>query len=286
MPDDTTALADIIATLKTWLATQGLAFGLRLLAAVAIFVIGRWVAGALSRGFGRLLDRAKVDPTLSGFFVRVVQVLLLVVVVLAALDQVGVKTTSLVTILGAAGLAIGLAMQGSLSNFAAGVMIIIFRPFKVGNFIEGGGVKGIVEEISIFHTHLRTPDNLKVIVPNSQINGGAITNFSAKDTRRCDLTFSVSYSDDLKVAQETIWKVLKSDERILQDPAPIVGVMNLGASGIDIVVWPWVKSSDFLPTKFFLNETIKRELEAAGCTIPFPQHDVHLHTVPPKAPKA
>lgn len=280
---DPVVVSDFAETAQLWLATQGLAFAMKLVAALAIFFIGRWLIGIICRLAGGALDRAKVDPTLRGFLVRIVQVLLLLFVILASLDQLGVKTTSLVAVLGAAGLAVGLAMQGSLSNFAAGVMIIIFRPFKVGNFIDAGGVKGIVEEISIFHTHLRTPDNLAVIVPNSQISGGTITNFSAKDTRRCDLTIGVSYDDDLRVAKEVIWKVLNADERILQDPKPIVGVMNLGESSVDIVVWPWVKASDFLQVKFYLNETIKRELEAAGCSIPYPQRDVHLHAVAAKS---
>jgi small conductance mechanosensitive channel len=275
MPDDSTFFNSFLEPVKLWLATQGLEFLLGLVSAAVIFVVGRWLTGRLSRLVGRGLERAKVDATLRAFLVRIVQVLLLVVVVLAALDRLGVKTTSLVAIIGAAGLAIGLAMQGSLSNFAAGVMIIFFRPFRAGDFIDAGGVKGIVEEISIFHTHLRTPDNLKVIVPNAQVNGGAITNFSAKDTRRCDFTVGVSYEDDLKVAKEAIWGVLRADARILQDPAPIVGVMNLGESAVEIVIWPWVKAGDFLAVKFDLNEGVKAALEAAGCTIPYPQRDVH-----------
>ncbi len=286
MPEQTqqiTAVSEFAETIQVWLATQGMAFAIKLVAALAIFFIGRWIVGLVCRLVGGAMDRAKVDPTLRGFLVRIVQVLLLTFVILASIDQLGVRTTSLVAVLGAAGLAVGLAMQGSMANFAAGVMIIIFRPFKVGNFIDAGGVKGIVEEISIFHTHLRTPDNLAVIVPNSQINGGAITNFSAKDTRRCDVTIGVSYDDDLKVAKDVIWKVLNADERILKEPAPIVGVMNLGESSVDIVVWPWVNASDFLAVKFHLNETIKSELEAAGCSIPYPQRDVHLHNVAPKS---
>lgn len=264
---------------REWLTVNGIGWAVRLVAAIAIFVIGRWVAKWIAAAFSRALDRAHVDPTLGRFLTRIVHTLLIVVVVLAAVDKVGVRTTSLVAIIGAAGLAIGLAMQGSLSNFAAGVMIILFRPFKVGNFIDAGGVKGIVEEIGIFHCYLRTPDNLAVIVPNSKISSDAITNFSAKETRRIDLTIGVSYGDNLKVAQETIWKVLNAEPRILKDPAPIVGVMNLGESSVDLVVWSWVKASDFLSTKFFLNETLKAELEAAGCTIPFPQRDVHLYPV-------
>ncbi|HEX2101910.1 MAG TPA: mechanosensitive ion channel domain-containing protein, partial [Candidatus Synoicihabitans sp.] len=178
--------------------------------------------------------------------------------------------------------AVGLALQGSLSNFAAGVMIITFRPFRVGNMIEAGGVRGIVEEISIFHTILRTPDNLQVIVPNSKINDGAITNFSTKPTRRIDLTIGVSYSDDLQLAQQTIRRVVEEHPKILKDPAPIIGTMNLAASAVEIVVWVWVNAPDVLPTRFYLIETLKTELEKAGCSIPFQQHDVHLHPVPDK----
>ncbi|MGH8021152.1 MAG: mechanosensitive ion channel family protein [Opitutaceae bacterium] len=270
---------DTIDSLVTWLTTTGVSFAINLIAALAIFVIGRRAANLIARTIGHALDRANVEATLSRFLVRIIRVALLVGVVIAALDTLGFKTTSLIAILGAAGLAIGLALQGSLSNFAAGVMIIIFRPFRVGNFIEAAGVSGIVEEISMFTTIMRTPDNRGVIVPNSSITADAITNFSAKDTRRIDLVFSVSYVDDLKVAQEVIRRVLDADERILKDPAPTVGVNNLGESSIDFVVWPWAKASDYLAVKFHLNETIKRELEAAGCSIPFPQRDVRVFPV-------
>jgi small conductance mechanosensitive channel len=275
---------ETIDTFLQWLATQGVAFAVKLLAAVAIFVIGRWVIGFVAKLLTRALDRAKVDATLSKFLVRIVSVVLLVGIVIAALDTLGFKTTSLVAILGAAGLAIGLALQGSLSNFAAGVMIIIFRPFRVGDFIEAAGTSGIVEEISIFHTIMRTPDNRGVVVPNSSITSGTIVNLAAKDTRRVDLTFSVAYDDDLKAAQAAIWRVLNADERILKDPAPIVGVMTLAESSVDIVVWPWVKRTDFLVVKFHLLEAIKAELEAAGCSIPFPQRDVHLIPMESKKP--
>lgn len=260
----------------TWLTTEGLAFGIRLLAALAIFIIGKWIVRLLCGLISKALERAKLDPTLNRFLTRITNVLLLIVVIMAALDMIGIKTTSLVAIIGAAGLAVGLAMQGSLSNFAAGVMIIIFRPFKIGDFIDAGGVKGIVEEISIFTTNLRTPDNLAVIVPNSAITGGSITNFAAKETRRIDLTFGIAYDDDISVAKKAIWEVLNADERILKDPAPIVGVMELADSSVNLIVWPWVNRSDFLTTKMDLNEKIKAAIEGAGCSIPFPQRDVHL----------
>ena len=260
----------------TWLTTEGLAFGIRLLAALAIFIIGKWIVRLLCGLISNALERAKLDPTLNRFLTRITNVLLLIVVIMAALDMIGIKTTSLVAIIGAAGLAVGLAMQGSLSNFAAGVMIIIFRPFKIGDFIDAGGVKGIVEEISIFTTNLRTPDNLAVIVPNSAITGGSITNFAAKETRRIDLTFGIAYDDDISVAKKAIWEVLNADERILKDPAPIVGVMELADSSVNLIVWPWVNRTDFLTTKMDLNEKIKAAIEGAGCSIPFPQRDIHI----------
>ena len=262
-----------------WLTTRGLDFAVNLLSALVIFYVGRWIAGMVSRFVSRALLRAKVDSTLTTFLTRIAYVLLLVMVVIAALGRLGINTTSFVAVVGAAGLAIGLAMQGSLANFAAGVLIIIFRPFKIGDFIDAGGVKGIVEEISIFTTNLRTPDNLGVIVPNSAITSGSITNFAAKDTRRIDLTFGISYDDDIATAKRTIWEVLNADERILKDPAPIVGVMELADSSVNLVVWPWVKRADFLTVKFDLNERVKAALEGAGCSIPYPQRDVHLHTV-------
>lgn len=269
----------LMQSLLDWLATRGADFIISLFAAAIIFFIGRWVARLVSGMVSNSLEKAHLDPTLNRFVTRMVNVVLMIVVILAALGKLGVQTTSFVAIIGAAGLAIGLAMQGSLANFAAGVLIILFRPFKIGDFIDAGGVKGIVEEISIFTTNLRTPDNLGVIVPNSAITGGSITNFAAKETRRVDMTFGIAYDDDIAAAKKAIWEVLNADERILKDPAPIVGVMELADSSVNIVVWPWVKRTDFLAVKFDLNEKVKAALEGAGCSIPFPQRDVHLYTV-------
>lgn len=265
-----------LETVQVWLMTEGLTFGGRLLGALAVFVIGKWVAGLLSGVLSGVLDRAKMDPTLNRFVTRLAKVLLLVVVILASLDLLGIKTTSLVAIIGAASLAVGLAMKGSLSNFAAGVMLMVFRPFKIGDFIEAGGVKGIVEEIGIFTVNLRTPDNLGVIVPNSAVTGGSITNYAAKETRRVDLTFGIAYEDNIAVAKKAIWEVLNADERILKDPEPIVGVMELADSSVNIVVWPWVERANYLGVKMDLNERIKAAIEGAGCSIPFPQREVHL----------
>lgn len=269
---------------RDWLALNGIAWAAKLAGALLVLLIGRWVALGLARSADRALGRSRLEPTLARFLTRMLGAVLLVVVVMAALDIIGIRTTSLVAILGAAGLAVGLALQGSLSNFAAGVMIVSFRPFRVGHFIEAAGVKGIVEEISIFHTILRTPDNLQVIVPNAKVNDGTITNFSTKPTRRVDLTIGISYDDDLQVARSTIRRVVEANEKILKEPAPIIGPMNLAASAVEIVVWVWVNAPDFLAVKFHLVETLKVELEKAGCSIPFQQHDVHLFTAEPKSP--
>ena len=262
----------ILLQMQTWLAE----YGLKVVAAILIFVIGRWVARWLTRIMGRLMAKGNVDPTLARFAERGVFILLMVVVIMAALDRIGVQTTSLVAVLGAAGLAVGLALQGSLANFAAGVLIIMFRPFKIGDYIEAGGTAGIVEAISIFTTNLKTPDNRAVIVPNSAVTGGTITNYSANETRRLDMVFGVSYSDDLRLARSIIERVVTADPRVLQDPKPTIAVGELGASSVDFVVRPWVKGSDYWAVKFDLLEKIKVELEAGGCSIPFPQRDVHL----------
>ncbi len=253
--------------IKTWLATEGLDFGIRIVTALVIFLIGKWLANLISGVISRAFARSKMDETLNQFLTRIAYVLMLIVVILAALDRLGVKTTSMVAILGAAGLAVGLAMQGSLSNFAAGVMLIIFRPFKNGDFIDAGGVKGIVEEISIFTTNLRTPDNLAVIVPNAQITGGSITNFAAKDTRRIDLTFGVAYDDNIAAAKEAIWSVIKADDRILKDPEPVVGVMELADSSVNIIARPWVNRADFLAVRMDLLEKVKAAIEGAATCI-------------------
>lgn len=262
--------------IEQWLMTSGIDWAINIVMALAIFVIGRMIVGILTGMLRKAFKRSGMDDTLSGFLCKIASILMVLVVIMAALGKLGINTTSFVAILGAAGLAVGLALQGSLANFASGVMIIFFRPYKVGDFIEAGGTKGIVEEISIFNTNMRTPQNQVVIVPNGQITGGTIVNYSVKETRRIDLTMGVSYNDDLKLAKDTIRNALNSDERILKDPEAIVGVMNLGESSVDIVVWFWVKAPDFLMTKMDMTERLKVDLEGAGCSIPYPQSDVHM----------
>jgi small conductance mechanosensitive channel len=251
-------------------------YGLKILLAITLFVIGRVVARAICGLAKKGFEKSNMDPTLIGFIGNILYALLLSAVVIAVLDVVGIQTTSLVAIIGAAGLAVGLALQGSLSNFASGVLLILFRPFKQGNFIKAGGEAGIVEEVTIFTTVLKTPDNKIIIVPNSAITGGSITNFSAKDTRRIDFVFGVAYSDDIKKVKEVIWDVINADERILKDPAPTVGVLELADSSVNFAVRPWVNAADYWDVFFDLNEKMKLRFDEEGISIPFPQHDVHL----------
>ena len=225
-------------------------YGISLMAAILIFIIGKWAAKVLSRFVEKLMDKAKVEKTLASFVSHIVYFGLMVVVVIAALNKLGIQTTSFIAIIGAAGLAVGLALQGSLSNFAAGVLLVIFKPFKVGDFIEAGGVMGTVQEVQIFNTVLNAPDNRRIIVPNAQVTGTSITNFSDIKNRRIDLIFGISYSDSMKKAKEVLLEVVKSDPRILKDPAPVVAVSELGDSSVNLVCRPWVKPGDYWAVYF------------------------------------
>lgn len=251
-------------------------YGVRIIGALVIFIVGKWLAGLLTGVVKRLMKNANVDETLLTFLGNLAYALLLTFVVLAAISQLGVNTTSFIAVLGAAGLAIGLALQGSLSNLGAGVLLIIFKPFKIGDVVEAGGALGAVEELNIFTTQLKTPDNKVVIIPNSNIMGGNITNYSAKDTRRVDLVFGVGYSDDLKKVKEELVNILNEDERVLKDPAPVIAVSELADSSVNFVVRPWVRSADYWGVYFDLHETVKRRFDDQGISIPFPQRDVHV----------
>jgi small conductance mechanosensitive channel len=252
-------------------------FGLRVVAAVVIFIVGRWVAKFLRNVTKRLMTKSNVDPTLVNFFGHLTYILLLTFVILAALGKLGVQTTSFIAVVGAAGLAIGLALQGSLANFAAGVLMIIFKPFKVGDYIEGAGVSGTVEEIQIFTTQLKTPDNKTIIIPNAKLTADNITNFSAKPVRRVDFVFGVSYTDDIDRVKEVISDVLNQDKRILSDPPVTVGLLELADSSVNFAVRPWVNASDYWGVYFDINEQMKKRFDAEGISIPFPQRDLHVY---------
>jgi small conductance mechanosensitive channel len=252
-------------------------FGLKIVAAIAIFIIGRLAAKFLKNMSVKFMTKSKVDPTLVSFLGHVIYIALLTFVILAALAQLGIQTTSFIAVIGAAGLAVGLALQGSLSNFAAGVLMIIFRPFKVGDVIEGAGVLGTVEEIQIFTTQLLTPDNRTVIIPNAKLTSDNIINYTAKPARRVDLVFGVSYSDNIDKVKEVITSVLSQDSRILKDPSPTIGLLEMADSSINFAVRPWVAPKDFWGVYFDINEKMKKRFDAEGISIPFPQRDVHIY---------
>ncbi|MBN1586711.1 MAG: mechanosensitive ion channel [Candidatus Omnitrophica bacterium] len=253
-------------------------YGLNVLAAIVIFVVGKWVARWVSDVTAKLMTKAKVDAALVSFVQHLAYVALMVFVIIAAIGKLGVQTTSFIAVLGAAGLAVGLALQGSLSNFAAGVLIVLFKPFKAGDFIEAGGAMGTVKEIQIFCTILASPDNRKIIVPNSGIMGGNITNFSGNETRRVDMVFGISYGDDIPKAKKVLMQVVSSYPTVLKDPEPTIAVKELADSSVNFAVRPWVNGADYWGTWFGITEAVKMEFDKQGISIPFPQHDLHVKT--------
>lgn len=246
--------------------------------ALAIFVVGRWVVKLLIGLLTRILRKTKMDQMLINFVTSIAHAILLLFVVIAALGELGVDTTSLIALIGAAGLAIGLSLQDSLKNFAAGVMLIVFRPFREGDFVEAGGVSGIVEHITIFNSVMRTGDNREIIIPNGKIYNDSIVNYSARATRRVDMVFGIGYGDDLLKAKQILIEILEQDERVLKDPAPLVNVASLGDSSVNFNVRPWVKSADYWAVLWDTTEKVKLEFDRQGISIPFPQMDVHLHS--------
>jgi small conductance mechanosensitive channel len=252
-------------------------YGLKLVAAIAIFIFGKWIARVLKNVVVKMMTKGKTDPTIIGFVSNIAYVGLMAFVIIAALGQLGIQTTSFIAILGAAGLAIGLALQGSLSNFAAGFLMILFRPFKVGDFIEGAGVAGVVEEISIFTTTMKTGDNKTIIIPNSSLSGGNIINYSTKETRRVDLTVGVSYEADLSHVKAVLEELVAAEERVLKDPEHLIAVAELADNSVNLVVRMWVKSEDYWGVMFAMTEAVKNRFDKEKIGIPYPQRDVHLY---------
>jgi small conductance mechanosensitive channel len=247
--------------------------------AIAIFVIGKIVISIVKGVLTKIMTRAKLDEILINFLVSIAGGVMMLFVIVAALDKLGVPTGSMVALVGAAGLAVGFALQDSLSNFASGVMLIIFRPFKNGDFVEAGGATGVVERIQIFSTIMKTGDNREIIVPNGAIFGGTITNFSARDTRRVDMVFGIGYDDDLLKAKQLLIDILAADARCLKDPAPAIAINDLGDSCVNFKVRPWVKAADYWDVMSDITEKVKLTFDAEGISIPYPQTDVHLHKV-------
>lgn len=270
-------------SIKSWLTTidsELLAvFGTKLGIALLILIVGRWLTKGVLAFITRTMNKRNVDSLLTDFVTRILSIALLVVVVLTAVAYVGIDITPLVVLLGGSALAIGLALQSSLSNFASGMMLVAFRPFTKGHYVEAGGVGGTVTKVSMFNTEMVTPDNRHIIVPNSAITSATITNYSAHDTRRIDLVIGVHYNDDLKVARDTIAGVLQAHSKVLTEPGPQILVMDLADSSVNIAARPWVASADYWAVRSELLEQIKVALETAGCSIPYPQRDFRLHQI-------
>ncbi len=270
-------------TIMEFLSNNGLdsslfvTLGKNIVVALLIFYVGKFVISLVVRALRRLMRRQEVDKTLETFVCNLVRMALLVVVIIAAIGALGIQTTSFIAIFGAAGLAVGLALQGALSNFAAGVLIVLFRPYKVGDFIEAAGISGSVEQVQILTTVLKTGDNKRIIVPNGQIMNSIITNFSANETRRIDMVIGVSYSDDLDKVRATLQEIIAAEERVLEEPAPTIAVSALADSSVNFVVRPWVKTPDYWGVTFDLTEAIKKRFDQEGISFPFPQRDVHLY---------
>ncbi len=257
--------------------TLGLDFGMKALMALVIFFIGRMIARIVTKGLRKTMQSRKVDKILESFACNLVYWVLMIFVIIATINHIGVQTTSLIAIMGAAGLAIGLALQGSLANFAAGVLIVMFRPYRVGDFIEAAGISGTVLEVQILTTVLKTGDNKQIIVPNGQIMGSIITNYSANDTRRIEMTIGISYDDDLDKVRSTLQELVNADDRILKDPECLIAVSELADSSVNFIVRPWVNRADYSSVKFGLTEAIKKRFDQEGISFPFPQQDVHLY---------
>ena len=273
LPDMGFDWAEVLDLVKT----TGVDFLINLVTAIVIFYVGKWITNLVTRALRKMLQRQEIDVTLERFVCSLVRMVLLVFVIIAAISALGVQTASFIAVLGAAGLAVGLALQGSLSNFAAGVLIVLFRPYKVGDWVEAAGISGAVVEVQILTTILKTGDNKQVIVPNSQIMSSIITNYSANDTRRVDLVIGVGYDDDLDKVREVLSEVVAADERVLEDPGVTIAVSELADSSVNFIVRPWVRTSDYWGVYFDLNETIKKRFDEEGISIPFPQQDVHLY---------
>lgn len=254
-------------------------WGLNLAMALVIFIVGRWLAKSIKNIVKRLMNKAEMDEILTSFVGNMLYFSLLIVVVIAALDRLGVNTTSVLAIFAAAGLAVGLALKDSLSNFAAGVMLVFFKPFKAGDLIEAAGNIGVVEQLRIFSTMMRTLDNREITIPNGQIYSGTIVNFSARDTRRIDLIFGISYDDNIRQAKSLINEAMSEDERILKDPEPSILLMELADSSVNLAVRPWVNSPDYWIVRSDLMERVKEKFDANGISIPYPQQDVHIHGI-------
>ena len=252
-------------------------YGPKVIGAILVLIVGLWIIKLITRAFTRMMKKKDTDPSFQGFLRSMVSILLKVLLFISVMGMVGIEATSFIAIIGAAGLAVGLALQGTLANFAGGVMILLFKPYKVGDFIDGAGHMGTVKEIKIFTTILNTPDNKIIIIPNAQLSNSSMTNFSTMPERRVDFTFGIAYGDDYDKAKKVLLGLIKADNRILKDPEPFIALSELADSSVNIVVRVWAKGSDYWAVYFDMNEKVYKTFTEEGLNIPFPQMDVHLH---------
>ncbi|MCL3778816.1 mechanosensitive ion channel [Prolixibacteraceae bacterium JC049] len=254
-------------------------YGPKLVYAIIVFFIGLWVVKILTNVINRLMDQQKIDASLRPFLKSLFSMLLKTLLVITVLGMLGVEMTSFIAVLGAAGLAVGMALSGTLQNFAGGVMILLFKPFKVGEFIEAQGYMGVVNEIQIFNTILTTPDNKVIVIPNGGLSTGSLVNYSRLETRRVDFTFGIGYDDDIDKARSVIRKTIDANEHILHDPEPFIAVSELADSSVNFAVRVWVKSENYWNVHFYMLEQVKKAFDKEGISIPYPQTDVHVHQV-------
>jgi len=274
--DNLTGRAD---ELILWLTEMGMAWGLKLLGAIVVLIIGLWIIKAIMNKVSKTMEKKDTDASLRSFLLSMLSIILKILLFISVLSMLGIEMTSFIAILGAAGLAVGLALSGTLQNFAGGVMILIFKPFKVGDFIDAQGYMGTVKEIQIFITILKTPDNKTVIIPNGGLSTGALTNFSTEPTRRVDWSFGIAYGDDYDKAKAMILDLLKADKRVLTDPEPFIALGEMADSSVNITVRVWVNAADYWGVHFDMNELFYKNADKNGLSIPFPQMDVHLDKV-------
>ena len=275
LPDLGFSWENLLLTLQT----TGVDFAINLAKAIAIFYFGKLLVGIIVRTLRKIMLTQEIEDTLENFVLTLIRATLMIIVFIAAISALGIQTTSFVAIVGAAGLAIGLALQGSLSNFASGVLIVLFKPYRIGDFVEAAGIAGVVEEVEILTTVFRTGDNKRVIVPNGQVMDSVITNYSANPTRRVDMVVGVSYDDDLDKVKATLEELIAAEDRILDDPPHKIAVSELADSSVNFVVRPWVNTDDYWGVMFDLTEAIKKRFDKEGISFPFPQQDVHLYRV-------
>jgi len=277
MDENLTNITGDLSLLTEMIMDFAVTYGLKLIGAILALIVGLWVVGKISKSLRKLMEKREVDPALRGFLSTFISIMLKILVIISVLSMVGIQMTSFIAMLGAASLAVGLSLQGSLQNFAGGIIILILKPFRVGDFIDGQGHMGTVEDIQIFNTTLKTVDNKVITIPNGGLANSSITNFSKKETRRVDWTFGIAYGDSYQKARDIIQKLIDADSRIHKDPAPFIRLSSLGDNSVNIVVRVWLNAPDYWEVFFEMNEKVYDSFAKEGINIPFPQMDVHLH---------